>query len=158
MIQSVGYVLHLTLSAGAAFIRRESGRSQATPTSRRSPFIILPVGVFGNSSGISMYRESMKRGMRRGGDRRRQRDPLARPLRDIPAAGHGGLDDCDQGRLRKEGEVIHVIADRIVDHDVMLRRIGRTGFTVAPGRGDGASNGGSPDSRDPLQQRGRNFQ
>lgn len=63
-----------------------------------------------------------------------------------------------RGRLQKEGEVIHVIADRIVDHDAMLRSIGRTGFTVAPGRGDGASNGGGPDSREPLRQRSRNFQ
>jgi len=63
-----------------------------------------------------------------------------------------------RGRLQKEGEVIHVIADRIVDHDDMLRRIGRTGFTVAPGRGDGATNGGGPDSREPLRQRSRNFQ
>ena len=63
-----------------------------------------------------------------------------------------------RGRLQKEGEVIHVIADRIVDHDAMLRSIGRTGFTVAPGRGDGATNGGGPDSREPLRQRSRNFQ
>ncbi len=63
-----------------------------------------------------------------------------------------------RGRLQKEGEVIHVIADRIVDHDAMLRSIGRTGFTVAPGRGDGATNGGNPDSREPLRQRSRNFQ
>ena len=63
-----------------------------------------------------------------------------------------------RGRLQKEGEVIHVIADRIADHDAMLRSIGRTGFTVAPGRGDGVSNGGGPDSRGPLRQRSRNFQ
>ncbi|KQZ61628.1 DNA polymerase [Sphingopyxis sp. Root1497] len=63
-----------------------------------------------------------------------------------------------RGRLQKEGEVIHVIADRIVDHDALLGSIGRTGFTVAPGRGDGATNGGGPDSREPLRQRSRNFQ
>jgi error-prone DNA polymerase len=60
-----------------------------------------------------------------------------------------------RGRLQKEGEVIHVIADRITDHDAMLRTIGRTGFSVAPGRGDGASNGGGPDPRDPGFPRGR---
>ena len=59
-----------------------------------------------------------------------------------------------RGRLQKEGEVIHVICDRIIDHDDMLRSIGRTAFTVAPGRGDGAS-GGGPDPRSPSIPRGR---
>jgi error-prone DNA polymerase len=53
-----------------------------------------------------------------------------------------------RGRLQKEGEIIHVICDRIIDHDEMLRSIGRTEFAVAPGRGDGATSGGGPDSRD----------
>jgi error-prone DNA polymerase len=57
--------------------------------------------------------------------------------------------------LQKEGDVIHVICDRIIDHDDMLRWIGRTPFTVAPGRGDGATNGGGPDPRDPGFPRGR---
>jgi error-prone DNA polymerase len=60
-----------------------------------------------------------------------------------------------RGRLQKEGEVIHVICDRITDHDDMLRSIGRTRFQVAPGRGDGASSGGGPDPRDPTFPRGR---
>jgi error-prone DNA polymerase len=60
-----------------------------------------------------------------------------------------------RGRLQKEGEVIHIICDRITDHDDMLRSIGRTNFTVAPGRGDGASNGGGPDPRDPAFPKGR---
>lgn len=60
-----------------------------------------------------------------------------------------------RGRLQKEGEVIHVICDRIADHDDMLRSIGRTNFAVAPGRGDGAHNGGGPDPRDPTFPRGR---
>jgi error-prone DNA polymerase len=54
-----------------------------------------------------------------------------------------------RGRLQKEGEVIHIICDRITDHDDMLRSIGRMDFAVAPGRGDGAKNGGGPDPRDP---------
>ena len=60
-----------------------------------------------------------------------------------------------RGRLQKEGEVIHIICDRIVDHDAMLRSIGRMEFTVAPGRGDGASHGGGPDPRDPAFLSGR---
>jgi error-prone DNA polymerase len=55
-----------------------------------------------------------------------------------------------RGRLQKEGEVIHIICDRVIDHDDMLRSIGRMDFTVAPGRGDGAKNGGGPDPRDPT--------
>ncbi|AUW59003.1 error-prone DNA polymerase [Sphingobium sp. SCG-1] len=60
-----------------------------------------------------------------------------------------------RGRLQKEGEVIHIICDRITDHDAMLRSIGRMDFSVAPGRGDGASHGGGPDPRDPSFPRGR---
>jgi error-prone DNA polymerase len=61
-----------------------------------------------------------------------------------------------RGRLQKEGEVIHVICDRIIDHDAMLRSIGRMDFSVAPGRGDGAKNGSGPDPRDPAwSARGR---
>ena len=60
-----------------------------------------------------------------------------------------------RGRLQKEGEVIHIICDRISDHDAMLRSIGRMDFSVAPGRGDGASHGGGPDPRDPGFPRGR---
>ncbi len=55
-----------------------------------------------------------------------------------------------RGRLQKEGEVIHIICDRITDHDEMLRSVGRRDFVVPPGRGDGAKNGGGPDPRDPA--------
>ena len=55
-----------------------------------------------------------------------------------------------RGRVQKEGEVIHIICDRITDHDDMLGSIGRMDFTVAPGRGDGAKNGSGPDPRDPT--------
>ena len=60
-----------------------------------------------------------------------------------------------RGRLQKEGEVIHIICDRITDHDDMLRSIGRVDFSVTPGRGDGASHGGGPDPRDPRFPHGR---
>lgn len=53
-----------------------------------------------------------------------------------------------RGRLQKEGEVIHVIADRIVDHDAMLRSIGQRDFMVPPGQGNGAVSGNRVDSRD----------
>ncbi|WP_137787787.1 error-prone DNA polymerase [Sphingomonas sp. 3P27F8] len=50
-----------------------------------------------------------------------------------------------KGRLQKEGEVIHVIVDRITDLTPMLRQIGAMAFPHRPGRGDGATHGGSPD-------------
>lgn len=60
-----------------------------------------------------------------------------------------------RGRLQKEGEIIHIICDRITDHDDMLRSIGRMDFAVAAGRGDGASHGGGPEPRDPAFPQGR---
>ena len=55
-----------------------------------------------------------------------------------------------RGQLQKEGEVIHIICDRIIDHDDMLRSIGRMNFAIQSGRGDGAKSGGGPDPRDPA--------
>lgn len=53
---------------------------------------------------------------------------------------------------------IHIICDRIVDHDAMLRSIAQGDMSIAPGRGDGARNGGGPDSRDaPLRIRSHDF-
>ena len=60
-----------------------------------------------------------------------------------------------RGRLQKEGEVIHIICDRITDHDAMLRSIANKEFRVMPGQGDGATNGGGPDPRDPAFPKGR---
>jgi len=50
-----------------------------------------------------------------------------------------------KGRLQKEGEVIHVIVDRITDCTPLLRQVGSMDFPNRTGRGDGASHGGSPD-------------
>lgn len=63
-----------------------------------------------------------------------------------------------RGRLQREGEVIHIICDRIVDHDALLRTVGRSDLSITPGRGDGARNGGGPDSREPgLRIRSHDF-
>ncbi|MDZ3831925.1 MAG: error-prone DNA polymerase [Sphingopyxis sp.] len=63
-----------------------------------------------------------------------------------------------RGRVQKEGEIIHIICDRITDHDAMLRRVGRHDLAIAPGRGDGARSGGGPDSREPaLRIRSHDF-
>ncbi|WP_438870693.1 OB-fold nucleic acid binding domain-containing protein [Sphingopyxis jiangsuensis] len=63
-----------------------------------------------------------------------------------------------RGRLQKEGEVIHIICDRITDHDLLLRSVGRNELPIAPGRGDGARSGGGRDSREPgLRIRSHDF-
>ena len=53
-----------------------------------------------------------------------------------------------RGRVQKEGEVIHVICDRIVDHGDLLHRVGEMSFPHRTGRGDGAEHAGSPDRGD----------
>jgi error-prone DNA polymerase len=50
-----------------------------------------------------------------------------------------------KGRVQKEGEVIHVICDRIVDHGDLLSQVGQMSFPHATGRGDGARHSGAPD-------------
>ena len=53
-----------------------------------------------------------------------------------------------KGRVQKEGQVIHVICDRIVDHGPLLAQVGQMDFPHATGRGDGARHAGSPDRGD----------
>jgi error-prone DNA polymerase len=55
-----------------------------------------------------------------------------------------------KGTVQKEGLVIHVIADRIVDHTPLLRSVGDRAFPHRPGPGDGATHAGSPDRGDPA--------
>ena len=53
-----------------------------------------------------------------------------------------------KGRVQKEGEVIHVICDRIIDHGDLLSQLGGMSFPHQTGRGDGARHAGSPDRGD----------
>jgi error-prone DNA polymerase len=53
-----------------------------------------------------------------------------------------------RGRVQKEGEVIHVICDRIIDHGDLLQQVGQMSFPHRTGRGDGARHAGSPDRGD----------
>jgi error-prone DNA polymerase len=53
-----------------------------------------------------------------------------------------------RGRVQKEGEVIHVICDRIIDHGDLLAQVGGMAFPHHTGRGDGARHAGSPDRGD----------
>ena len=53
-----------------------------------------------------------------------------------------------KGRVQKEGEVIHVICDRIIDYGELLVRVGEMSFPHRTGRGDGARHAGAPDRGD----------
>ncbi|WP_375458448.1 error-prone DNA polymerase [uncultured Enterovirga sp.] len=72
-----------------------------------------------------------------------------------------GMISC-RGRMQRAGEVIHVVADDLVDLSGLLRSVGQSGrgdedFPLRTGRGDEAKHGGSPDQRDdpPIGHRAR---
>ena len=50
-----------------------------------------------------------------------------------------------KGRVQKEGEVIHVICDRIIDYGDLLSTGRPDELPARTGRGDGARHSGSPD-------------
>jgi error-prone DNA polymerase len=52
-----------------------------------------------------------------------------------------------KGTLQREGEVIHIITDRLEDMTPMLHSVGEMHFPHRPGPGDGATHPGSPDPR-----------
>jgi error-prone DNA polymerase len=60
-----------------------------------------------------------------------------------------------KGIVQREGQVIHVIADRIEDYTPLLRTVGERDFPHRPGPGDGATHGGSPDPRERPAQAGK---
>jgi error-prone DNA polymerase len=55
-----------------------------------------------------------------------------------------------RGKLQREGEVIHVIAEHLTDLSGLLRRVGERDeeFPTPHGRGDEARHGSAPDSRE----------
>jgi error-prone DNA polymerase len=55
-----------------------------------------------------------------------------------------------RGRVQREGEVIHVVADRLEDLSALLASLGRAedDFPLRTGRGDEAKHGGAPDPRE----------
>jgi len=50
-----------------------------------------------------------------------------------------------KGRLQREGDVIHVISDRLEDMTPLLHSVGALDFPHRPGPGDAAVHGGPPD-------------
>jgi error-prone DNA polymerase len=71
-------------------------------------------------------------------------DRFERQRRTVMSASMIGM----KGIVQKEGEVIHVICDRIIDHGDLLHRVGEMSFPHRTGRGDGARHPGSPDRGD----------
>jgi error-prone DNA polymerase len=59
-----------------------------------------------------------------------------------------GMFSC-RGRLQREGEVIHIVAERLDDLSELLLSVGQreAAFSLKTGRGDEAKHGGSPDPR-----------
>ena len=55
-----------------------------------------------------------------------------------------------QGRLQKEGLVIHVVASRLLDRTGLLRRLAETTFSSPLAHADHARSGNPPDPRDPF--------
>jgi len=53
------------------------------------------------------------------------------------------------GRLQREGEVTHLVVDRLADLSALLARVGERGgaFPLPDGRGEDARTGGAPDRR-----------
>jgi error-prone DNA polymerase len=61
-----------------------------------------------------------------------------------------------RGKLQKEGEVIHVIAEHLTDLSGLLRSVGQRDdqpFPLPHGRGDDAKRGSTPDPRDKPRPR-----
>ncbi len=61
-----------------------------------------------------------------------------------------------KGRLQREGDVIHVITDRLEDHTQLLHSVGAMHFPHRTSPGDGANQGG-PDPRDKTRHRPRDL-
>ncbi len=58
------------------------------------------------------------------------------------------------GKVQKEGGIIHVIVEKLVDLSDLLRQVGERDLpvTLPTGRGDGARHGASPDVRKPIHK------
>jgi len=55
-----------------------------------------------------------------------------------------------RGKVQREGEVIHLVAEHLIDLSAELRRIGELdgAFNLQTGRGDQVTHSGGPDQRE----------
>ena len=62
-----------------------------------------------------------------------------------------GMIGC-RGRVQREGQVVHLVAEHLIDHSDLLRTVGMRDepLPLPRGRGDEASGGGGPDERVPA--------
>ena len=61
------------------------------------------------------------------------------------------------GTLQREGEVIHIVTDRLEDLTPLLHQVGAMQFPHRPGPADGARNGGYDPRDGPPRTRRRHF-
>ena len=78
-----------------------------------------------------------------------------RQRRLILSAGMLGV----EGRVQREGEVVHIVTWKLGDLSADLRSVGQGApeLSVTRGRGDGATNGGGPDPREPSAPKVRDI-
>ena len=69
-----------------------------------------------------------------------------------------GMIAC-HGRVQREGDVVHVIAQTLTDLSALLRSVGRRNeiFPIRPGRGDQVTHGGGHDPRESLGRKPRDI-
>jgi error-prone DNA polymerase len=62
-----------------------------------------------------------------------------------------------RGRVQREGQVLHLVAEHLIDLSDLLRSVGdrAEAFPLPHGRGDEAKNGGGPDQRETLRTKTR---
>jgi error-prone DNA polymerase len=58
-----------------------------------------------------------------------------------------------RGKLQREGIVIHVVADALIDRSDLLARLGETTFRAPIAHADHVKSSGPPDPRDPGAKR-----
>jgi error-prone DNA polymerase len=64
-----------------------------------------------------------------------------------------------RGKVQREGEVIHVIAEHLTDLSQLLRGVGEReeAFPLPHGQGDEAKHGSGPDARNALRRKPRDI-
>ncbi len=67
-----------------------------------------------------------------------------------------GMIAC-RGRMQREGDVIHLVAEHLIDLSDLLRSVGQRDqpFPLVRGRGDGVTHPGAPDPREAYQPVGK---